>query len=75
MSTGDPAISFALSADAYLNKFSETVPGVEGSLSEATGKHYSASINGIFSLPKLPEVGEYVPAEVNRGPWGYPLVR
>lgn len=56
----------------FANKFSETVPGVEGSLSEATGKRYSASINRIFSLPKLPEVGEYVPAEVNRGPGDTP---
>lgn len=66
----------------YANKFSESIPGVEGSLSAATGKRFSEAINTIFSQPKQPEVGEYVPPEVNRGPgdtpwydkltrWGY----
>jgi len=56
----------------YANKFSETIPGLEGSLGAATGKRFSDAINTIFSLPKPPEVGEYVPAEVNRGPGDTP---
>lgn len=66
----------------YANKYSESIPGIPGSLSDATGKFYAANLNEIFSQPKQPEVGEYTPAEVNRGPgdtpwydkltrWGY----
>lgn len=56
----------------FANKYSETIPGVEGSLSDATGKTYAEAIKTIFGQPKLPEVGEYTPAEVNRGPGDTP---
>jgi hypothetical protein len=45
---------------------------VEGSLNDATGRNYAEAINTIFGQPKQPEVGEYVPPEVNRGPGDTP---
>jgi hypothetical protein len=56
----------------FANKFSENIPGVEGSLSTAAGKRYSEALNALFGQPKQPEVGEYTPAEVNRGPGDTP---
>jgi hypothetical protein len=56
----------------FANKYSETIPGVEGTLSEATGANYAQAIQTLFAQPKLPEVGEYTPAEVNRGPGDTP---
>jgi hypothetical protein len=66
----------------YANNYSESIPGIPGSLNDAAGPYYAQRLNTIFGLPKPPEVGEYVPAEVNRGPgdtpwydkltrWGY----
>ncbi len=56
----------------FANKYSEIIPGIDGSLSAAAGKRYADALNTIFSQPKLPEVGEYTPAEVNRGPGDTP---
>lgn len=56
----------------FANQYSEMVPGVPEPLSEATGENYATAVNTLFSQPKLPEVGEYVPAEVNRGPGDTP---
>ncbi len=56
----------------FANRYSDTVPDVPGSLNDATGRHYADEINTLFSQPKLPEVGEYIPAEVNRGPGDTP---
>lgn len=56
----------------FANQYSETIPGVPGSISAAAGKNYADAINTIFSQPKQPEVGEYTPAEVNRGPGDTP---
>ncbi len=56
----------------FTNRYSHTIPDVPGTLDEATGKRYSATINTLFAQPKPPEVGEYVPAEVNRGPGDTP---
>jgi hypothetical protein len=56
----------------YASKYSEQIPGVEGSLNDAAGKNYSDALNLIFGQPKQPEVGEYIPAEVNRGPGDTP---
>lgn len=56
----------------FANRYSENIPGVEGSLSQATGSNYSSALNEIFAQPKLPEAGEYLPAEVNRGPGDTP---
>jgi hypothetical protein len=56
----------------FANKYSHEVPDVPGTLDDATGQAYSSAINTLFSQPKQPEVGEYVPAEVNRGPGNTP---
>ncbi|NWF70594.1 MAG: extracellular solute-binding protein [Chloroflexi bacterium] len=56
----------------YANRYSESIPGVEGSLSQAAGSNYSAALNEIFDQPRLPEVGAYIPAEVNNGPGDTP---
>lgn len=56
----------------YANKYSENIPGIEGSLNDATGRYYADALNTIFAQPKQPEVGEYTPAEVNRGPGDTP---
>lgn len=56
----------------YANKYSEQIPGITVSLSEAAGQFYADNLNTIFAQPKQPEVGEYTPAEVNRGPGDTP---
>lgn len=56
----------------YANQYSESIPGVEGSLSAAAGINYSASLQEVFSQVRLPEAGEFVPAEVNSGPGDTP---
>ncbi len=56
----------------YANKYSESIPGIPTSLNEAAGQNYANSLKQIFGLPKPPEVGEFVPAEVNRGPGDTP---
>jgi hypothetical protein len=56
----------------FANKYSHEIPEVPGTLDEATGKRYADTINTLFNQPKQPEVGEYVPAEVNRGPGDTP---
>ncbi len=56
----------------YVNRYSETIPGIPGSLSQAVGPNFSKSLQAIFNRPKLPEVGEYIPPEVNRGPGDTP---
>lgn len=56
----------------FANQFSETVPGVEGVLSDSIGRNYADALNEIFAQPKSPEAGEYLPAEVNRGPGDTP---
>lgn len=56
----------------FANQFSENIPGIDGSLSDAAGRNFADALNTIFAQPKPPEVGEYVPAEVNRGPGDTP---
>jgi hypothetical protein len=56
----------------YANRFSENIPGIEGSLSAAAGSSFSAALQDIFSQPQRPEVGTYIPAEVNSGPGDTP---
>ncbi|HAL15745.1 MAG TPA: hypothetical protein DCP32_03000 [Anaerolineaceae bacterium] len=56
----------------YANKFSENIPGIEGSLNDAAGPYYANRLQTIFNQPKQPEPGEYTPAEVNRGPGDTP---
>ncbi len=56
----------------YANKFSENIPGIEGSLNDAAGPYYAKRLQTIFNQPKQPEPGEYTPAEVNRGPGDTP---
>ncbi len=70
--TGDPSEIVRAIRWPFANKYSHEIPGVPGTLDEATGKRYSETINTLFSQPKLPEVGEYIPAEVNRGPGDTP---
>lgn len=56
----------------YANRYSDIIPGIDGSLKEAAGVNYSESLDVIFNQPRIPEVGEYVPAEVNSGPGDTP---
>lgn len=56
----------------YANRYSEQIPGVDGSLNDAAGSNFSASLAEVFSQPALPEIGSYIPAEVNSGPGDTP---
>ncbi len=56
----------------YTNRYSEQVPGIPVPLSQAAGPRFAQALQRIFSRPKPPELGEYIPAEVNRGPGDTP---
>lgn len=70
--TGDASQIIRAVRWPYANKYSDAIPGVDASLPEATGSSFSSALAEIFAQPKLPEVGEYTPAEVNRGPGDTP---
>ncbi len=48
------------------------MPGIPVPLSQAAGPRFAQALQRIFSRPKPPELGEYIPAEVNRGPGDTP---
>ncbi len=70
--TGNAGDIIAAMRWPYANKYSETIPGVKDKLTDAIGTNYSSALNEILSQPKLPEVGEYIPPEVNVGPGDTP---
>lgn len=70
--TGDLAAVVGAIRWPYANRYSDQIPGIDGSLNEAAGSNYSAALEEIFSQPVRPEIGAYVPAEVNSGPGDTP---
>ncbi|MCC7206068.1 MAG: extracellular solute-binding protein [Anaerolineae bacterium] len=70
--TGDLGAVLGAMRWPYANRYSDQIPGIEGSLGAAAGSNFYAALQEIFAQPALPEAGTYLPAETTTGPGDTP---